>query len=354
MDPAIVRILEIGDHDYFKKQYPDRTKLLWTGRKPPAALKSGAYQDCTPDRLIEAMRDARRGCYDVVITYAILRSPWHPRNWLRSLARTPASPIAALTRVFGVSLLRFLRSDVPVVALDMQDTFTIDRSQFFLLDRAKLYFKRELPVDHWHAIYGSAHHDLPTLRIRRNRSWQARIAKLRPISLPAGRIDVGDPEEVFAAKAFDVFFSGAVDQSSTVRRTGIRQLERLADRGLRIDISTERLPPQEFHRRMSRAWLAWSPSGLGWDCYRHYEAPQCLTVPVINYPTITRHQPLEDGVHAIYYPPDGDGLERAIEAALMDKGRLKQMALAGRDHVRLHHGSAAFCDHVLRTALGKC
>ena len=128
-------------------------------------------------------------------------------------------------------------------------------------------------------------------------------------------------------------------------------MRELADKGLQIDIPEERLPPDEFHRRMSRAWLAWSPSGLGWDCYRHYEGPQCLAVPVINYPTISRHRPLEDGVHALYYAPEGDGLRHTIETALADKERLRQIAIAGRAHVRANHVGAAFCERVLKAAL---
>jgi glycosyltransferase involved in cell wall biosynthesis len=351
MNPATARILEIGDHDYFKRQYPDRTTLLWTGRKPSLALEPSAYEDCTPLRLIRALSAARGGRYDVIVTYASARSAWHPRNWLRSLAHSPLRPVAALTRVFGVSLLRFQAPPVPLVALDMQDGFTISRAQLFLLDRAKLYFKRELPVDQWNVLHGSAHHDLPTTRIRRHPLWRRRLAKLRPISMPAGVIDVGEPAEIFSTKSSDVFFSGAVDLSSAVRVAGMKQLERLASRGLRVDLSAERLAQPDFYRRMARAWLAWSPAGIGWDCYRHYEAPQCLTVPVINYPTILRYDPLEDGIHAIYYPPEGDGLSAAIEAALLDKERLKRMALAGREHVRAHHIAPVFCERVLREAL---
>jgi hypothetical protein len=351
MDTATGRILEIGDHDYFKRQYPDRTTLLWTGRKPSLAVERTAYEDCTPWRLVRALRAAIDGRYDVMVAYASLRSPWHPRSWLRSMAHTPLSPVAAFTRVFGVSLLRFRAPPVPLVALDMQDGFTISRSQFFLLDRAKLYFKRELPVDQWNTLHGSAHHDLPTTRVRRDPLWRRRLAKLRPISLPAGVIDIGDPAEVFSTKTADVFFSGAVDLSSAVRLSGMKQLQRLASRGVRVDMPDERLPQNEYYRRMSRAWLAWSPAGIGWDCYRHYEAPQCLTVPVINYPTIIRHEPLEDGVHAIYYPPEGDGLSAAIEAALLDRARLRRMALVGRDHVRAHHVAPVFCERVLREAL---
>jgi len=136
-----------------------------------------------------------------------------------------------------------------------------------------------------------------------------------------------------------------------VRSDGLRQLHKLKQRGFAVDLAAERLSPADYVQRLSQAWLAWSPAGLGWDCYRHYEAPQCLAVPVINYPTIARDRPLQDGVHAIYYAPEEDGLCSAIAAALADKAKLKQMALAGRAHVRANHVGQAFCERVLSLAL---
>jgi hypothetical protein len=375
MDHASARILEIGDHDYFKQQYPERTRLLWTGSRPSRTLAPDAYVDCTVRRFLDETRAARQGAYDVVVAYATTQSPWHPRYWLRSLARSPLRPVAALSRVFGVWLLRFRGVGAPLVILDMLDGFTINPSNHRLMDRAKLYFKRELPVDQWHVFHGTAHPSLPTLRIRGRRRWQARLAKLRPISVglwvlssPEGWRKItreesaalrDDPEavapldidEIFAAKKTDVFFSGSVERSSTLRPAGLEQLRDLAKRGFVVDLPAERLPKAEYYRRMSQAWLTWSPAGLGWDCYRHYEACQCLSVPVINYPTILRHGPLEDGRHAVYYASEGDGLMRIVESVLADKAKLKRMAVAGRDHVLRLHSPAAFCDRVLGAAL---
>ena len=71
-----------------------------------------------------------------------------------------------------------------------------------------------------------------------------------------------------------------------------------------VDIADRRLSQTEYWKRMSQAWLTWSPEGLGWDCFRHYEAPLAGSIPVINSPTIVRYVPLIDGVHAFYYQPD--------------------------------------------------
>ena len=75
---------------------------------------------------------------------------------------------------------------------------------------------------------------------------------------------------------------------------------------------TSRLSLPEFYQRAARAWLVWSPEGLGWDCFRHYEAPACGSVPVINQPNIERHQPLVHGEHAFYYDRSPGELTRTI------------------------------------------
>jgi hypothetical protein len=353
MDPSDLRILEIGDHHHFKLTLPLQTTLLWTGSRAPRHLSATDYADWTPFKFRRALRDVTKQRYDLVVTYSQNRTPWHPRNWVRSIAHSPLTPLAALSRVFGVSMLRFVALPIPLIAIDMQDGGTIHSCNFFLLDKAKLFLKRELPVDHWQVLQGSAHAGLPTLRIRRSARWRERIDKLRPVSLQARPIETGPPGEVFAAKTTDVFFAGAIESNSTVRSAGLAELKGLASRGLRVDIAAERLSADEYHRRLAQAWLAWSPSGLGWDCYRHYEAPQCLSVPIINYPTISRYEPLIDGIHAFYYAPEPGGLTRAIEAAIQDKKRLEQIALAGRQHVRAHHVGGAFCARVIAAAFDR-
>lgn len=350
MDQPHLRILEIGDYDYFKLTLPSQTTLLWTGYRPPLNVPTDFYE-CTPAHFRRCMHDVQQNRYDVIVTYARGRPPWRPFYLAQSFRHTPLRPLAAFMRVFGVSMLRLAKFNTPLIVLDMQDAPTIHACDFFLMDKAKAFLKRELPVDHWQVLYGSAHPALPTSRIRKSRTWRKRIAKLAPISLPVWPIDVGPAEDVFANKSTDVFFAGAIDNNSTVRTAGANELRAMAQDGFRIDMPSQRLSGDEYQRRMSQAWLTWSPAGLGWDCYRHYEAPQCLSVPVINSPTIQRHEPLQDGVHAFYYPPEPGGLQRTIAAALQDKDRLRQMAMDGRAHVQRHHVAAAICAHVLKTAL---
>jgi glycosyltransferase involved in cell wall biosynthesis len=349
--PASARILEIGDFHYVKAQYPERTTLLWTGGRSPL-LDRSQYFDCTAARFLGAIADVRAGRYDLVVVYMGLRSPWHPRNWLRALAAEPMRPLPALSRVFGVSWLRFVSIPAPLVVLDMNDAFILGRHNFFLLDQADLVFKRELPVDRWHILCHSLHPRLPTRRIRRQRRWQERLAKIQPIALPSPVIDTGAPRHgEFPEKTTDVFFSGNVAENSWVRRTGMAELEELARRGIKVDVPAERLPPEEFRRRLARAWLAWSPSGFSWECFRTSEAAQCLSVPVLNYPTVELHRPLVDGRHVIYYNPEPGGLVRAVETALVDKQKLERMAIAAREHVLRYHTPRALVDYVIECGL---
>ncbi len=359
MDASQARVLEIGGQTLIKRAFPDRTTLLWTGRKRlrradrlPSSAPQAAHLDCTPARFIQAMRDVHAGRYDLVVTYLPLYSTWHPREGVRALFGDPWHPWRALTRVHGTSWLRAVKLPVPLVAVDLNDHFGIRRPGFFLLDKADAVFKRELPVDRWQVLTGTAHPALPTLRVRSNPRWIARMEKLRPISLAAPRVDAASTwEGEFPEKTADIFFSGNTTLNSWVRRAGIVALKQLAEHGIKVDIPDQVLPPPEFYKRMARSWLAWSPSGFGWDCYRTSEAAQCLTVPVVNHPTIERYRPLLQGEHLIQYDIEADGLLRAVQAALADKARLKQMAVAAREHVTTHLSLPALARHIIETGL---
>lgn len=345
------RILEFGDYFDFKRTFPERTTLLWTGRRPPKELPPGTEIDCTPRAFLRALTELRAGRYDILVVRSPYHPPWHPRQWLRSIMRTPSRPLAAFFRVFGVQLLRFFRIDVPVIAVDMADSFGINPHNFFLLDRAKIYFKREVPSDKWQLFYKTAHPNLPTSRIRHNARWRQRLERVQPVGIGVEEINLPEVSAGFPEKTTDVFFIGDVENNSTIRSAGLSELRALEKKGYRIDIPSKRLSHDEYCRRMAKAWLAWSPSGFGWECFRHYEAPQCYAVPVIDYPAILRYQPLGDGIHAFFYSPEPGGLTRAIEMALADKERLKRMAVAGRDFVRAYHTFPALCNAMIAAGL---
>jgi hypothetical protein len=147
-----------------------------------------------------------------------------------------------------------------------------------------------------------------------------------------------------------VFFAGSPSHSS-VRLQGCAELAALKAQGYAIDVGPGGLAQAEYLARCARAWLTWSPEGYGWECYRHYEASMCRSVPLVSQPTILRHRPLEDGVHALSYRPEAGGLGAAIVAALADKAALATMADAARAHALRFHTHLRACEYILWTVL---
>ena len=97
---------------------------------------------------------------------------------------------------------------------------------------------------------------------------------------------------------------------------------------------------------LAEARLVWSPEGLGWDCFRHYEAAAAWSVPLINTPPIERHAPLEDGKHCFLYDVSG-GMAPRIREALADPARLERMAAEARAHVLATATPKAICRYVV-------
>jgi hypothetical protein len=346
IDLSTLRIVEIGT-PHMRNAFPEQTH---TFLPRPIAARDGLSKLSVP-RLATLRRALRAPDLSLVVTAPTQLAPWQSTLFMRALFdRRAWLGHSRFGPVLAPHLLR-LPIDAPIAVIDTSDFPYINRADLFLLARCRYYFKRELPPDRWRLFTKTAHSELPTRRFRRKASLRHHIDKLRPISLglPIAAADLpqGEPE-----KTTDVFVSTGVGDTSTVRTAGMKEIVALRERGFRIDIVEGRLPRQEFYRRCAQAWIAWSPEGLGWDCFRHYEAPACGTVPLINQPTIERHRPLIDGIHALYYDPEPGFLTAAIEAALTDKDRLTTIARAGKAHVLAHHTVSAIARYVVETTLG--
>jgi hypothetical protein len=339
-----LRIAEIGGYELFSAAAPSQTDVYWSATNPIGR----AGEALTPVTLAGLVRRLRAGAYDMVVIHPAQYPGWHPRTIAHVTARWWPSSIRGL----GASLLMPLAHQfrhVPMAAIDLGDGAGIERHNFGLLDAVDIYFKRELPADRWMVFTRTGHPRQPGARWRGLPLNERRIGKIRPLSLghpwmPAARPPV--------EKTSDVFFAGAARHSNTIRDTGIVELRRLAEEGYRIDIA-EALSAEDYLDRMARAWLAWSPAGFGWDCYRHYEAPRVGTVPVMNYPTIVQHQPFVDGVHCFYYRPEAGGLSETIRRALTDKERLRAIAAEAASHVERHHTVRARAEHVAVSLIGR-
>jgi hypothetical protein len=353
MSTAGLKILDIGELSLMREAYPDTTEFWCTA---PQAVEPAHPQDrivsaATLPALARSLRDPS---LDMIVVQPTNHSPWHWQWLIRSVFRRSAlQGRIPYFRAFGQELTRGTLG-APLAVWDWEEQSFIFRHNIHLLDRATLYFKRELPPDHWRVLMGSQHYRVPTSRFRLSERNRARIAKLRPISLglPPGRerqpsARPRPPSE----KTADVFFTGRIQDSSTVRQRGLEEIMALRAKGIRIDVPDNNLPLPDFLERCARAWLVWSPEGHGYETFRTYEAALCGAVPVINRQTVDRHRPLRDGDHCFYYDVEAGGLTRAIEAALTDRERLSGMGLAAREFVLAHHTQAALGRYVVETTL---
>ena len=306
------------------------------------------------DKAFSARREIMSGNHDILIVREIGRYIYRldvslAGNLIRFAMRHYLVYCAKMARRVGMRVL----------AVDMVDEPFLDGMDIRLMDHSDLYFKRELPANPYKAFARvKPHHQEPILKATSEES-RRRFAKLRPISLGA----IHDPWEserldrelrfseryAGSSKKFDVFFSGSA--SSLPRSKGIETLIAMREEGYNILILEAPVARQEFWDHLSSSWLAWSPEGMGWDCYRHYEAALARTVPLINQSPNLRYKPFINGKHALYYDLEEDGLRNTIVEALKNKARLLEMAHAARSHVLKHHTTRERCNYMVNAAL---
>jgi len=344
-----IRVLEIGADDLFESLFPGSTTFLYCSHSRSRMRRESkhAFNLAAAAKIWRCMA---RGDYDLVVFGTVGKGLWNSdvplfRN-LRSLLKHLAFP-SSLGPYFAAWLTR--RYNVPAIACDRVDTMLIAAPNFFLFPYVRCFFKRELPQNKWHVFLFTTSRNGDVSNIRRQPFFRDAMAKVRPFPLNVGPAVYDFPAVTAAQKTIDIFYSGD-NPKTTVRTEGVELLERLAERGVRVDLSRECLSLEEFHRRIAASWLVWSPEGSGWECIRHAEALVHGSVPVINYPTIHRYKPLLDGVHAFYYGCEEDHLLQVVLKALQDKESLLRMVEAGREHLRQWYAAPRVAEYVLREA----
>lgn len=351
-DLTRLRFVEIG-MPLVKRMLPEQTLCFASRLHTPDADEASRGLVASFEPFAGLPATLRRTDIAAVFCHPNMFSPWDWRWFQRALFNRRlfrhGLPVASS---WGPQLLR-LPVVAPIAVVDLEDLPVINRNARFLLDRALVYFKRELPSDHWKLFIKTGHHGVPTPRYRRVKRHRAWIDKLAPLSigLPHAALPHLPAPQERPEKTVDIFFVGRVEDSSSLRRRGLQELLALRDRGVTLDLPPAPLPMPEFFRRAAAARLVWSPEGFGWDCFRHYEAAACGSVPLINNPTIERHQPLLAGEHAIYYDVEPGGLTRAALAALADGPRLAVMAKQAQVHVLAHHTPRAIAEYLLQETL---
>jgi len=294
----------------------------------------------------QILADARRGEYDLIIAGNSRFPGFNPRKgWLRNLANLagkyfqhPHLLVSASRPYAGIS--------TRLAGLDCECCQVIDNQRFRDLEQSVCYFKRDLPQNPCNAFLYTHPKTENSGNVLCTKPFSRWVPKLRPISLGIADAEAAKLAGMNAPKITDVFFAGDVSRRPN-RLAGLPQLEQLKAEGFSIDISTQRLPYAEFIQRCAQAYLVWSPEGLGWDCYRHYEVGAAGSVPLMQSPPIYGHVPFRDGENAVYYYVEDNHLAVRVRQALQDRARLVEMGQAARRHVLKYHTHLALSRYVI-------
>lgn len=339
------RILEISEEGLFHRVAPEQTTWIWTSQKNGEQRKADPKLKFSFHLARELLCRIEKGEFDFIVIFALKERLWRPdRFFLKNMA-------GLMKRFFGEFytyapyLIFFLKGKaVPVVMIDLVDSTIIAAQNFPFFPKIDCFFKRELPQNIWNTFLHTSRRNEDLVNIQRQPFFQQAVKKLRPFPLGVHR-SMEFPEVHPEQKTSDIFYAGA-DNRSWVRQTGLKVLHQLREQGMRVDIAAGRLEPEEFRRRIASAWLAWSPEGMGWECFRHHEVILAGAVPVINYPTIRRYSPFTENEHVFFYGCEGDDLGRVVHAALKDKEKLLKMIGAAREHLRQGYTGEAILRYI--------
>ncbi len=339
--------------DFYSTVSEGKFRLLSRLRsQDPETLERCPIRSWTLADLPAIARKLRAGAYDAVFCEYIRYGLWSPvQPFLVNLRlgwQTLARERASLIRFFLPGLVA--RAGVPMALVSFEDPSTIEPQNEALLRASRLCFVRELPVNPANLLLHTSPKYRRLANISRRRELDWIWSRLRPISLglkerTASLIErylVQHPDQ----KDIDVFYAGSVAPYAARDPLYVEQLRSLEQEGLRIQI-VEGLPHETFLERCCRSWLVWSPQGLGWETWRHYEAAAAAAVPVMNMPTIRRYAPLEHGRHALFYSVEGEHLRKVVRNALRDKNILWAMGWAARQHVLEHHLHSRLLRHLV-------
>lgn len=326
---------EVPEHDITRLDCGTETKA------------SGAFRS----RWREVNKRIRQKQFDLAVITDRKHCFWRSGRGITSgLMRMAKATLWEPQRLAHLQVPRELhRAGIPWALMERNDQCLIREGNHLLFHLATRVFVREL-LQNRYEIFQAYREGKEDLRLwpkvwRMGPKVPIDLAKVFPISLG---LRAETPLEPFLAekKQHDILWSGTF-HCRTPRMAAVDEVaEACAKHGWRF-FRPERLTPVEFRQECSKSWLCLSPSGNGWDCYRHYEIPASGSVPLINYPWIERYAPLQDRKHCFLFSVERGHVTEVIGQALADKGSLGQMAKEGQAWVTQHHRHEALRNYVI-------
>ena len=254
--------------------------------------------------------------------------------------------------VMGMVFSLKKKHGVPLAVVDVTDDISIHPLNASVLKECDLYFKRELPLDPFHAFesFRGSWFRSSCLADRKFAPASGFVSKLRPISLGCASVEP-DPQEYPPGRerAYDVFYSGD-DLLRPRRQSMARVVAGLREKGMSVKCPTERLDLANYLNELSQARVTLSPPGLGWDCHRQYEASLVGTVALTTAPTIQRAHPLLNGVHCCFYDEEQDIVSQ-VQQILADEKLLGKLSSSAQKHVQQFCTHEAIFDYVVAESL---
>jgi len=340
-----MRILEIGERRHVS-QYAPTVCDFYTVFKD-----GGEEQRLTRRHVLTLIKRLKAGYYDLVIYHitAKMRAPWdRNRTWARVFFDVFYGTFFQFHKIGWNYFHWFFRgTSIPLIVIDTQDAPRISKSESYWLDRCRFWFMRELAPNYMNLFLNMDKRCGDATNIGRQPILRRSFSKIEPFSLGFHLSDFKNIEKIDPSKKIhDIFYVGA-NHTTTVRQHGIEEMRALRAAGYRVYLPEQRLSKSDFLQACAQSWLVWSPEGQGWDCFRHYEALMCHSVPLINLPTIERLWPFRHGEHCLYYGPEKGGLTQAVKEALQDREALVKIAERGREYIIQHHTRSQLARHVL-------
>lgn len=308
-----------------------------------------------------ALGDLERQSWDLAVVNCRETCFFQPGSgWGRGLGRAGQAAWKRPEEIGHLLMFaKLVRRGIPIALVNRSDQGRIPLGSDWFFRRSHRCFIRELnPLPEFalaDLFTPSGGNPQANRRARRIISWADSgcpagrdTTKLRPISLglaDPGRLPAPTPE-----KKYDVFFAGDLHEKG-LRGRLVEECRRHAEsRNWRLCLR-ERMGQEEFWKTLSESRLCLSPPGMGWDCWRHYEAMALGAVPLMPYPTILQHHPLVDGQHCFYFPPEPGGLSATMDRAMSRGTDLERMAQAGRQLTLEYHTFPKLREYIIRETL---
>jgi hypothetical protein len=295
-------VLMIGQDNFFSNLDNVFVDYISTGRSiTPFSTES---KTSSLVEILRVLTKAILGKYNVVVLPA-----WHP-NWTADLSLKKKFVRMFLTFMgqvylggIALKLAKFF-GQTKIVMIDRYDTKEIAKESLQYLSNVDIYLKSNL------------------LKRYAGRQDSGVFFSRLPYWI---NCDVYPSDIAIKDKEYDVCFAGALN--SNARQFAVDTLKRLADYDLNIYIPSENLDKKSYCQMLQKSWLALSPEGIGFHCFRHYEAMAMGAVPLINFPEtdlITCH---EDAVDVLFFNLKFEDFKEKIMNSLRDKEMLMKIIL---------------------------